>query len=62
MKTPKFKIGDIVYYILPESQPAMIIDIIYRYRTSEFEYLLGTEADGTRWVFDDEISTERQIV
>ena len=62
MRACKFNIGDVVYYNVPESEPALIIDIVYRYRTDEFEYLLGTPTDSSHWVFEDEISLERQII
>jgi len=41
MREPKFKIGDIVYHITPDSEPAAIVDIFYSYGGNSFSYVIA---------------------
>lgn len=57
--TPKFNIGQVVYYNLPESEEGLVIDIIYKVRPNQFEYLIGSSFGESHWADEVEISDHK---
>lgn len=59
MKEPKFKIGDRVYYITPESPVGIIIEIRYFYSNGLHEYLVAFSHDDNSWCDEHELSIDK---
>ena len=59
MKEPKYKIGDRVYYVTPESPVGIIIDIRYFYSNGLFEYLVAFNYDSAEWCDAHELSESK---
>lgn len=58
----KYKIGDRVYYDLPESQMGIVIDVSYLVSTGEVKYCVGIGFDNEVWCLERELTIEKQIV
>lgn len=57
MNTPKFKIGQKVYYVLSESKAGIVIDVQYSYKTKLFEYQVSFDPTiDSLWYDDLELS------
>ena len=37
---PKFRIGEEVYHVTPDSPKGMVLDVLYSFRTNLFDYLV----------------------
>jgi hypothetical protein len=60
MIIPKYKIDDRVYYNLAEGEEGIVLDICYYYASKQFSYLIGLDFVTKVWVFEKEISDEKQ--
>ena len=56
MKEPKFKIGQIVYHITPESEQGVITDINYSYASGLYKYLVSISFSKSDWCNEVELS------
>lgn len=60
MVSPKYKIGDYVFHITPESNQGVIIDISYSYLTGLHQYRVSFSPDNEGlWYYEHELSNNR---
>lgn len=60
MMTPKFQMGQKVYYKLPEGEEGIILDICYYYKSKSFNYLIGLDYVTRTWVNESEITDVKE--
>jgi hypothetical protein len=51
-----------VWHITLESEKGIVIDVMYKYRADQFEYLVSTGFGQEFWCFAEEISKERRVI
>lgn len=61
-KQPKFKIGDWVYHVAPESDKGLILDIKYVYSSGKFEYLVSLGWADEKIVWEEELSANKTFL
>jgi uncharacterized protein (UPF0303 family) len=61
---PKYKIGQNIWHITPESDKGIIVDISYKARTKEIMYnvIFGRGPDDDLWCHEFELIDSKQFV
>lgn len=60
ISSPKYKIGDYVFHITPESDQGVIIDINYSYLTHLHQYRVSFSSEiESLWYYEHELSKNR---
>jgi hypothetical protein len=59
MVNPKFDIGNIVYYALPDGQAGIVLDIRYSFKYRECSYYIGWSPTDSTWCSEKELTLNK---
>ncbi len=63
IKDPKFKIGQKVFHVVPDSDPGVIVNIEYLFAERLYYYQVAFDVNReTLWYFEHELSTEKNFL
>lgn len=55
VKEPKYKIGQTVYYALPESSPLLVVDAVFSVREQAWKYVAAGIDGAEKSYYGDEL-------